>query len=417
MMREDMPPQKKLDLNSYIQIMAQTLRSTLDAARRRAETARKNAAGGKYGEVPRTPDVVLAVLASPWYVAETRKLTVGQDTPFMFTESILNKSIEEEIRRFTMEEFQKYEKISKDVEIIETNPMQIRLNGYNVPAPFGKKTKMAEIFFHTSFTSKRILDKIRQEIESAFNTHKVEFHTFILHAYTFIRDFIAVKGEEFTFIDISGDVTDISIAENDILKRTITFPVGKNYCVRELSSVLGTDTEETLSLFSLYRAQKLSTEERGKMDAALKRVKEHWLAALHDAVSRGPEPSSFPSKIFVAADSVFADWFIEVVQEEEFHQYQNAGRSFDVIPFNAFWIKEFCKPPVTREKNNPSPPAKDSDAAVRQKGAPEEPLLLSGTPLEDDPLLAVEAIFANKMFDFESTHAHEDKQLAFKNGY
>ncbi|MCI0679970.1 hypothetical protein L0Y41_01350, partial [bacterium] len=95
----------------------------------------------------------------------------------------------------------------------------------------------------------------------------------------------------------------------------------------------------------------------------------------------------------------------------------NAGRSFDVIPFNAFWIKEFCKPPVTREKNNPSPPAKDSDAAVRQKGAPKEPLLLSGTPLEDDPLLAVEAIFANKMFDFESTHAHEDKQLAFKNGY
>ena len=270
-----------------------------------------------------SPKETHVFLASPWHFDEIRNTKLSKTVPFIFTKKILNEMTERELENFKKENLV----IKK---IIENKNIEIKLNGYKTLVPVGKKIMEAEITMFLSSAPMDILEKIEEKIHHYLGGRKFEFHSFNFSSFIVLRN-LFFNSPSFLFVDIAGEITDISLVRNEVLTDSTTFPFGKNFMIKRLMESLYKTPEEAESLISMWQNNGLDEIINNKVNTIMLSAGKEWLKHFQESLVNLSNYLLIPEKIIITLDDDVAKLFSELVLNEEFSQYTLSEKKFDVV--------------------------------------------------------------------------------------
>ena len=280
------------------------------------------------------PEAAFCVLSSPWHISQTRVVRLEKNTPFLFTPKLALDLIKKEISLFEEEYLIKYENAKSPVRSIEFKNIKIMLNGYETPNPLDQKAKELEMAVFISISPEQVLKKIEKTIKKFFHFENIKFSSFSLASFAIVRDIYA-HNEDFLLVDISGEVTDISMVKKNTLRESISFPLGYNFITRKIASLLHFSLDEAKSFFSLFKDGHASESAVKKISPVMDKLKMEWLGKFQESLANLSNDISIPSTIYIAVDKDVADFFCRIIETEQFNQYSLTESKFKVIFLSA----------------------------------------------------------------------------------
>ncbi|MBI5078021.1 MAG: hypothetical protein HZB11_01465 [Candidatus Yonathbacteria bacterium] len=253
-----------------------------------------------------SPAHIFCTLSSPWFILKTRRLLISRQEEFEVTERALDEFISEDIAR--LKEELKETLPPKDVKIIEKKIIQMKLNGYEIKNPYGQKTSQMEILMTIGVSSEKVIESIERKLGNVFHAKSVHFGAFPIAAFSAVRD-ISPTEKNFLFLDITGEATDVSLVNNDLLMGTVTFPHGKNFFIREISAEMRTVHFEAATLFAMFLRDELDDTKRARIAAIIARAEDEWLARLEKSLGALAKNGVLPQKVFFTTDAFIAPLF------------------------------------------------------------------------------------------------------------
>lgn len=302
--RADIPFQETLSAAHFVSAMNRALFIALKALK--AECTRKG--------VLFVPQRVFCGLSSPWFILKARRIAITRAEPFEVTERLLDAVFDEDIETLK-NELQKTLPL-KDIAVIEKKVFQVKLNGYEVKDPYGRKTAKLEALGAVSVSSRRAMESIRRAVNSIFHAPTIHFSSFPLAAFSAIRDLFPHE-QNFLFLDITGEATDVSRIERDMLVGTVSFPRGKNFFIREIANKRGAPHEEAASIFGMFLRNELSLPQREEVKSITARASAEWIARLQKAVTALSPEGVATHTVFFTADAELKSFFEELLRTGE----------------------------------------------------------------------------------------------------
>ncbi len=282
------------------------------------------------GKTHKAPDFVFCVLGSLLYVSQTRIIKVNREKPFEINDELLDDLIKDEAIVFknTYEKESKGTTPSKEIELFEHNVMRAVLNGYNTVKPLGKRARKLELYVYMSMGKAKVKEKIEDIINESFAGSPVIFRTFPFVVFNILKDMDDNK-EGFIFVDIAGEVTDISLVRKGVLEETISFSLGRNFVLRKIGKALNTLIKEASSVLS--RLEKGHSEESAtkKISKAMSEAKDEWSDFFKKAIGEIAEISPLPQNLFLMGDDKIIEEFSSSVNDDFFAQFTILGKPFD----------------------------------------------------------------------------------------
>ncbi|SRR3989339_42734 len=347
--RKNIPFQEKLNFQRFFDSMVKTLEEMFVEMQKASNSMKVTK--------------VFCVLASPWYASQTRLIHYEQATPFTITEKGLNKLINKEIELFRDSNLFARAKTSDALpEIMESKNIQMKLNGYEVREPHGKRTSKLDIALYISMIPANIHKSIEESIAKFWHVGAVHFSSFSFTTFDTIRD-IFTDESSFLFIDISSEVTDISLAKDNVLLESISFPVGKNMLIRTLVEETKTTPAAAASELTIYLEGKCTRDHAKQMEDILEGSTKEWREFLENALAQFASEFPIPRTIFYTADDDVAQWFEKAMSEVNFSRFSKEENSFIVRSLGNAFLGKFVQ---------------------------------ISEPSFQDPFLSIETIFANK---------------------
>ncbi len=344
--RKEMVSQEKFDFDRFVSSMLETLE--------------KVAQDISAVNLPAHSEKVFSCfLSSPWYVSQTRIIKKNFEKPIRISSRML-----EEIQRKEIGDFKALEikEMGADAVVLETKIIQTKLNGYETSNPEGKEATDFQMAMYVSISPEKIVESITEKIKKIFHAHSLHFNSFPFASFVVIRDLFHEKN--FLFMDISGEVTDLTLVRDNILRDTVAFPLGKNFLIRKIAKDTGSTFQESVSQFRMSKNGEMEEKSVSEVKKALETASREWIQGFQNSLSDVlGKRELFSRDIFITSDSDVSKWFIENLQDVETNQFSIIGNVFRVRHLNAVFLSPFC----------------ESEKAV-----------------ERDPFLMIESIFVNR---------------------
>ena len=284
------------------------------------------------------PDAIHIYLASPWYASQVRKAKMSRPTKFVVSESMLNDMIGREHTAFAGEEMAASYNAGEPLRSIESQVVDVKLNGYVVPAPVGMSARELELSLFLSVAPERTLKKIEELIIGQIQK-PIFFHTFLSASFVVTRERFPHE-DGYLLIDIGGEVTDVSLVREGALVQSVSFPMGRNFILRKLANGLKRSIPEALSMCTLYAENKVEEPVKTQCTDILKEAKDQWLDAFQKTLFSVSNELSIPNTILLSVGTDIAPWFIETISREEFHQHSLTDKEFKVVILDATLFRD-----------------------------------------------------------------------------
>ena len=280
------------------------------------------------------PKAVFCVLSSPWHSSQTRVIRLEKNTSFVFTSKLAESLIQKEISLFEEEYLAKYRDAQSPVRSIEFKNIKTVLNGYETSNPLNQKVKELEMTVFISVSPEQVLKKIEETIMHFFHFKEIEFSSFVLASFAVVRN-LYTNQDNFILIDVGGEVTDIAMIKKNILRESISFPLGSNFIVRRVASLLHSSFNEAKSIVSLLKDGHATESEAKKVGLIIDELKTEWLSKFQASLANLSNDISIPSTIFVSVEKDLADFFCEIIGTEQFNQYTLTESKFKIVLLSA----------------------------------------------------------------------------------
>ena len=277
-----------------------------------------------------TPKEIFCVLSSPWHVSQTRIINFKKNTPFLFTAKLAESLVQKEINLFEEEHSSKTINLDAPNRTIEFKNLKTTLNGYETREPINKKINELEMNIFISMGEEKVLKKIENTIGKYFNFQQIRFSSFSLASFAVVRDMNILK-ENFILLDVGGEMTNITMVKNNILRESSSFPLGRNFLVRGVADQLKCNLHEANSLISLFKDGHAEKSIAQKISFVLEELKGKWLKSFEESLTNLSADISIPSTIYLTTDKDLADFFCQAIKAEQFNQYTLAESKFEVI--------------------------------------------------------------------------------------
>ncbi len=276
------------------------------------------------------PNRIFCILSSPWCASQTRLIKLNQEVPVTFTDKLADELIAKELKIFEAEHTAMYLDDDNMIEVIELKNIKTTLNGYDTLNPVGQKAKEIIMSVFISIAEKHFLAKIKENISRHFRTPNLRFSSFMIASFAVARDTF-INQENFLLVNIGGEVTDISMIKKDIIRESVSFPLGHNFMVRGVAEGIGCSLDEARAFLSLYRNEHASESSKSKLEPVISLVKAEWLKNFQEFLSNLTSDISIPSVVFITIDKDLAKFFSEIIKTEQFNQYILTESKFKVI--------------------------------------------------------------------------------------
>gem|GEM_PF-855380 len=311
------PFQKELNFARFFTAMQKTLDEVFVAMKK---------AGGEV-----VVDHAFCVLASPWYASQTRLVRYRPEkVPFVVSEKLVEELIQREVAAFRNSKLFASSRIDNALpEIMESKNIQMKLNGYETKKPYGQKTDELRIALYLSMIPPNIKSSVQDAIEKFWNTQNVHLNSFSYVAYDILRDLYPLDST-FLFLDISGELTDVSLVKDGVLTESLSFPIGKNMLVRAIMNGKKAPPEIAHSDLSLYLREAMEGEHSGKVAEFIDTARKDWLSFFEDGLSKFAEDFPIPPLVFYTGDEDIAPWYQERILEARFSTFTIQEGEFTV---------------------------------------------------------------------------------------
>ena len=281
---------------------------------------------------------IFCVMSAPWCLSRTRILKIKKDEPLVITPNLLEQIAENEEVELDKDAPTigdgLYEGKAK-LCAVEKKLIKVCLNGYESRLPVYKKVSNLELSLFLSVTTEEIKNAVEGTLTKVFGHHRqIEFNSFALTSYIVLRDSFPNK-QDFIFMDISGEVTELSFVRHQVILETASFHFGRNTLIRRLARIL--KIEPTLAESSL--ALRLS----GKNEEALKIVGVEWLKFLDTAISDFAKNDFVPTKVFLTADHDVSKYFEELISQQAISQFSLEGEKLSATSLDEKVLKNYCR--------------------------------------------------------------------------
>ncbi|MSU55334.1 MAG: hypothetical protein EXS46_02220 [Candidatus Taylorbacteria bacterium] len=277
-----------------------------------------------------------AVLSSPWYLSEIKTLKALYATPHQISQSSINKLFDTEEREFeSKSEISQQNKNADPYLLLERKILRTNLNGYSTDKPIGKTARELELIVAISLTPRVFLEGIKSAVTRKFPSHQLGLHTFSLAAFSTIRD-IYSQEDDFIFMHVGGEVTDIVVVKKGTIADTASFPLGRNTILRDTEKIFsGTPHGALESLVKIALENKSHSLDLSKIQIAINDTKTSWLKFFNDALSSFSDKSFLPNTLFFQDNSPFSKIFMEFLKGAESNRFTVTSQPFSVIAIDA----------------------------------------------------------------------------------
>lgn len=294
------------------------------------------------------PDQIFCVLSSSWHISQTRIINYEKNTPFIFTTKLADELVKKEVALFQEEHVKKYGE--EPVRAIELKNIKIMLNGYETSNPLDQKATHLEMTIFISISPEEFLKSIESIVGQHFHFKEIKFSSFVMTSFTVVRD-TYINQENFLLIEIGGEMTDITMVKKNVLRESTSFPLGRNFIIREVATTLKTTPEEAKSFISLFQDRHASSTVAKKLVSVIDTLKMEWLKKFQESLANLSHDISIPSTIYMTVSKEMADFFRQTIENEQFNQYTLTESKFKVIFFSSdiFHGKATFKDEVIRD--------------------------------------------------------------------
>lgn len=274
------------------------------------------------------PDRVFCVLSSPWFHSEHRIIKYSQDEDFVFTDKLVNGLIDKEVSSL----IEKYNQNSQPENVvpIEMKTMNVLLNDYEVDKPHDKQAKNLTLNIMFSLTEKDFLDKVEEEIQKHFIYKNIKFSSFLVSSFVVARDMFT-NYDKFLLINIGGEVTELSLIKNKIIKSNLSMPIGCNFAMRTLAKELNVSIKEAYNYFLLYKDSHASHVFEQKVEDVFLKLKNEWLKQFQESINNLSTDISLPSVVFITVDQALVSFFSEIIKEDKLNQLLLTEDKFKIV--------------------------------------------------------------------------------------
>lgn len=264
-----------------------------------------------------TIEGIYCVFASPWYISQTQTLSDSSDNEKEITQEYLDSLIDSSEDTLKEGALSRYaDSVRDELTELEERIIQVKLNGYITPNPHGKKANSIEMSVFTSMIPEDVLDSVESSISKTFNTKHYHYHSFTLASFSTFRNILAdLNFSDFLFMDITGELTDISIIKDECIKKSLSFPLGKHELIRAITTALDTDAGEGMSRLRMWAEGSLTDEEARQVEEIISDIGGEWKEAFTDAVSELMEEATLPHRLFFLADEDVGPIFHQLIEE------------------------------------------------------------------------------------------------------
>ena len=287
------------------------------------------------------PDEIVCVLASPWYVTETRTIKMSKEHSFVFSKKVVDELLEKEMASLSILYKNKYADVESAPEVIEHPILGVSLNGYLVDDPLGKKTRSIEMNMVISLSPKSCLDQIRETISKNFHHTPLSFSSFMIASYVSVRDRY-MNHDSYLLLDVSGEITDIAIISKGILKDSLSFPYGRKSLLRDISKKLKIELRDAKEIFSLYDKGVITEKDKLRLQPVLDAIGKSWSVSFKECISSLPRTLTLPSAIFLTIDSDVKKWFIDIINNEEYIKSMMPEKKFTLVVLDGPEFLNMC---------------------------------------------------------------------------
>jgi len=323
--RINIRPTEKLDVYRFYKLQEETLTILLKELRKDFKR----------------PDTILCILPPFFYVSQTRIIKVNRSDDFEITRKLFDSLINDEMKIFAKTETEIPKVRQKDnATFFESEIMKVNLNGYSAPNPFGKKTKNLELYTYISLGSKVIKERMERVIHENFAVSPIYFRTFPFTAFKVLSNMIdAQKG--FLFVDIAGELTEISVVRDGILEETVSFPMGKNFLMRKIARALSVSVRESASIFERMQKEHESEQVGEKLKNVFNEVRDKWCNFFEKTVNGLISKKYLPQDLLLVGNEKIVKSFAQCLSDRDsFTDFTVLAKPFDVGKISAGSLRD-----------------------------------------------------------------------------
>lgn len=249
------------------------------------------------------------LFASPWLVSQPIAIRYAPEKQFALTHELINKLVEQEHVRF--EKTFSHDGRKTAVQTIEVKVLGTRLNGYELDTIQGQYGKEALIDMFFSAASSEAISLFEKIIHNAFHVNAISFSSFLLSYWNAVRD-IHPDVFDFVCLDITGEVTDILVANRGVITNVSSFPIGAHAVARTIIGSTNMPAESALSVQSLAASSKKEAVDPA-VQKAINAALSEWVDATKNALLQINTHTVLPRTMYVTIDDDVATPFIEAL--------------------------------------------------------------------------------------------------------
>ena len=319
------------------------------------------------GKIKKKIARVVVSLSSPWFTLKTKEVRITKEQDFSINSLFIKEILSSEEKIFKTELAQKFAGNTEDsFNVIDRSMVYPRINGYPVQDFLGKSAKDFEVSLCMTAVAKTLEDKVINIISK--NTHierdKIMLYSFSIVMFSMIRDYFAEESN-FMLMDITNEVTDITIVKNDIITDTASFPCGRNFMIHQIAKASDISTEIALSSVYMYMQSKTHDAVSKKLEELIENSEKEWAIYLEDTLHTLSPDMIFPRNLYITASSDTAPLFMGFLRLPKADSTTDFRKNIHIVHINDNNLSSFY----------------DSESKM----------------IEDE-FIAILAIFCNKMF-------------------
>jgi len=303
--KEEIPFQQELLVSRHLDLM----KVTLAALTNKIRTEGLKKISTKNGESINI-DRAFYIFSSPWSTSQTKVIKINESKPFKVTESYLSRIIVEQEKQFQND-------LSHRGKIIEKKIIQAKINGYVVTDIYNKFTKDLEISVYFTVVPDAVLDLVEKTVSRNFNIINSWCHSSSLSVFSVIRNLFPQK-EDFIYIDVNEEITDIFIIKDDVILSEASFPFGSNHFTREVSSILRVPNEVANSMIKMYCLRNNDQLAALKMAVIMDKAARKWLNRISEILNGFKAKMYVSDSIFLVTNNDLLCFFREKLQKQDF---------------------------------------------------------------------------------------------------
>lgn len=323
--------QEDLDFSRFTLSMLEALNSVLE----NIETQ-----GLKHIHVSRSKknisiDKVLCTYASPWHLSQTKTLHHHKSDKFKVTQELIDSIIETEGKKFAEKELAEYEEsVGAEMELIEQQVTGVTLDGYTVHQPIGRETNELSFVVTVTIMAKNLKVAVANSIQKRIGTNLIAHHSFGYVGFIALRDAFP-ETNNFLLIDVTGEISDVSLVQNGMLLSSSSFPLGSRSLIRSVGKSHKIKPETAKSMVRGY------IEDSGHSDVkeAIENAQHSWTMGAVDALNIMRSVAPLPKSVFCIVDEGLAPVFQDALSQA-FKQMQTRHTQDDIAVLSTGMLHE-----------------------------------------------------------------------------